>query len=163
MMNTLVMKKLCGVFLLTGLICGAALAQQPYGTVTPPGTDSATGTTGGVMPGAPEGGVSGGAAGGSTGGSTGDTSSGTSGAPGTDQAAPMPGAPDSSTGAPGSSAAPGTGSSGDTSSGASGVAGIVVIGSEGPDPALLPETPGAAGPSDADPYKAMTRGGMKPR
>jgi hypothetical protein len=161
MMNTLVMKKLCGgflgAFLLTGLICGAALAQQPYGTVTPPG--SATGTTGGVMPGAPEGGVSGG----STGGSTGDTSSGTSGAPSTDQAAPMPGAPDSSTGAPGSSAAPGMGSSGDTSSGASGVAGIVVIGSEGPDPALLPETPGAAGPSDADPYKAMTRGGMKSR
>lgn len=125
MMSTLVMKKLCGGLLLTGFICGGALAQQPYGTVTSPGTDSATGASPG-----------------------GDTSSGTSGVPGAGQAAPMPGEMESG--------ASGMGSSGTASPGASSASGMTSGASMTPKPELVPETPGAAGPSDADPYKPPT-------
>jgi hypothetical protein len=122
-MNTLVMKKLCGTILLTGCACGAAFAQQSYGT------DSATGA------------------------SPGGASSGMSGSPATDESAATPGATQSGSGA--GSSGMGSGSGGDVMT--SGAGSVSSAGSGTPLPALTPETPGASGPSDADPYKSKPK------
>jgi hypothetical protein len=92
-MNTLVMKKLCGTILLTGCACGAAFAQQTYGT------DSATGASpGGAGSSMSPPGSSGGA-GMSPGGDT--SSYGTSGAPATGESAGSGGVSSASSGMPG--------------------------------------------------------------
>jgi hypothetical protein len=148
-MNKLAMKKLCGSLLLTALASGAALAQQPYGSGIPSGTDSTTGTMpGGAMPGGDQSGAPGSSGGGAAGSGQvapmpGGDSSGMGAMPDTDQTDPM----HEQSGAPGMSG--------------SGAAGMEAGSSGMPSQALMPEIPGAAGPSDADPFRSLhERGGM---
>jgi hypothetical protein len=147
-MNKLAMKNLCGSLLLSCLASGAALAQQPYGSGIPSGTDSTSGASpGGAMPGGDQSGASGAGVPAPSGGT-----SGMGGMPSVDQTDPMTGGAES-------------GASGTSGSGA---AAMAEGGSEMTSEALAPEIPGAAGPSDADPFKAMSGestapGGMRSR